>query len=524
MRIWNDPYDANGNSYGGGANDLETAKIIAKRAAENDMDLYVDFHYSDFWAAPNKQQKPKAWKGLSVSKTAAALGEFTANSLEELSATGANITIVQVGNETSGYFLGSRSWSTMAKYFKAGTKAVREFDPNVKIMIQFGGSRNVSKYDGFCKNLKKQKIDYDIIGASYYPFYASSGTFANLKKNLNNIIKKYGKEVMVVENGYPVTFDDSDGQGNNFSYSDYVDLNKQMPWDISPQGQAQEIRDVIELVSNLNDHKGTGYCYWEPAWITVGDTTNLQGDAWQEQYDKNFELWEKFGCGWASSHSKGYYTVKNYADSNAGGSTWDNIAMFDQDGKAYDSLNVFNYVYTGSDGDSKPYITAFDSPEVVLNASVNYTEDEIWRLIWWNQVNCTYSDGTSKWTNIKWISEDGKSIIDAYNNKKLGTYQFHGVLSDFNRTIATMNVTILGDQDYIKTCKLSKTKYTYNGKNRKPTVKVINLKGKTLTKGKSYTVTYPDDCKSIGTHEILVSGMGKYSFTFVLPYEITPKK
>ncbi len=481
VRIWNDPYDADGNGYGGGNNDLETAKLIARRAADNDLKLYVDFHYSDFWAAPNKQQKPKAWKDMSSSEICKALSEYTDTALKELAATGAEISIVQIGNETSGYFLGSKKWSTMAKYFKAGTKAVRSFDPDIKIMIQFGGSRNVSKYDGFCKNLKKYKIDYDIVGASYYPFYASSGTFSNLKKNLNNIIKKYGKEVMVVENAYPVSFDDYDGQGNNFSFEEYSALPKQMTWDVSPQGQAQEIRDVIELVSNLNKGKGTG------------------------------------------SHSTCCYTVKNYADSNSGGSNWENLAMFDQDGRAFDSLNVFNYVYTGSEGDGKPYITSVESPEVVIKASDFLTEDEVWHQIWWNQVNCTYSDGSQKWTDVKWISMDGKPIVQAYMDKKLGDYTFHGVVKDFNNTMATMKVRLLGDQDYIESCTLSKTSYTYNGKNHKPTVTVMNKNGKKITKGKSYTVTYEKDSKSVGTHTVLVTGINKYDFSFVLEYEIKPK-
>ena len=68
MRIWNDPYDANGNGYGGGNNDLEKAKQIGRRAADNGMKLLVDFHYSDFWADPAKQKEPKAWADMSLTQ------------------------------------------------------------------------------------------------------------------------------------------------------------------------------------------------------------------------------------------------------------------------------------------------------------------------------------------------------------------------------------------------------------------------------------------------------------------------
>ena len=55
VRVWNDPYDAAGNGYGGGNCDIENAVIIGKSATEYGMKLLVNFHYSDFWADPGKQ-------------------------------------------------------------------------------------------------------------------------------------------------------------------------------------------------------------------------------------------------------------------------------------------------------------------------------------------------------------------------------------------------------------------------------------------------------------------------------------
>ena len=52
VRVWNDPYDADGNGYGGGNCDIDTAVEIGKRATKYGMKLIVDFHYSDFWADP----------------------------------------------------------------------------------------------------------------------------------------------------------------------------------------------------------------------------------------------------------------------------------------------------------------------------------------------------------------------------------------------------------------------------------------------------------------------------------------
>ena len=70
VRVWNHPFDADGNGYGGGNCDVETAKEIGKRAAKYGMKLNVDFHYSDFWADPKKQKCPGAWKGTTTDEKA----------------------------------------------------------------------------------------------------------------------------------------------------------------------------------------------------------------------------------------------------------------------------------------------------------------------------------------------------------------------------------------------------------------------------------------------------------------------
>ncbi len=101
IRVWNDPYDANGNGYGGGNNDLATAIELGKRATQNGMKVCIDFHYSDFWADPSKQMCPKAWEGMSVDEKSDALYEYTKDSLTQLLDSGVDVCMVQVGNETN---------------------------------------------------------------------------------------------------------------------------------------------------------------------------------------------------------------------------------------------------------------------------------------------------------------------------------------------------------------------------------------------------------------------------------------
>ena len=107
VRVWNDPYDAEGNGYGGGNNDVEKAVQIGSRAAKYGMKLLVDFHYSDFWADPAKQMAPKGWEGYTPAEKQDALYEYTKESLQAIIDGGADVGIVQIGNEINNGLAGA---------------------------------------------------------------------------------------------------------------------------------------------------------------------------------------------------------------------------------------------------------------------------------------------------------------------------------------------------------------------------------------------------------------------------------
>ena len=113
VRVWNNPFDKNGNGYGGGNCTIDTALEIGKRANQYGMNLMVDFHYSDFWADPAKQMVPLAWKDLEIKKKAQALYDYTIESMTKLKDAGIRVNMVQIGNETNGYFCGEKIWFKM---------------------------------------------------------------------------------------------------------------------------------------------------------------------------------------------------------------------------------------------------------------------------------------------------------------------------------------------------------------------------------------------------------------------------
>ena len=91
LRVWNDPYDENGNSYGGGNNDVATAITLGQRATQYGMKVCIDFHYSDFWADPKKQFVPKAWEGMDIEEKSDALYHFTLESLTQILDAGVDV-------------------------------------------------------------------------------------------------------------------------------------------------------------------------------------------------------------------------------------------------------------------------------------------------------------------------------------------------------------------------------------------------------------------------------------------------
>ena len=343
VRVWHNPRDISGNSYGGGGNDLTAAKQIGKHAAEYGMKLLVDFHYSDFWADPAKQKSPKAWADLTVAQKRDALYEYTLNSLNEIKAAGADVGMVQIGNETTSGIAGVSDYNDVHKLFSSGAKAVRDFDKNVLVALHFTNPEKTSTIKWLADYLSQKAVDYDVFATSYYPSW--HGSLENLTDVLNYAADKYGKFTMVAETSYPFTLEDTDGHGNTISKWNN-NTGENMLWDFSAQGQADEVRAVMNAVNSVHGGKGLGVFYWEGAWITVGDTTGKSGSAWTRQYNENKTLWEEYGCGWASSYSVEY--DPDDAGKYYGGSAVDNQAFFDADGKALPSLHVFKNVITGS--------------------------------------------------------------------------------------------------------------------------------------------------------------------------------
>lgn len=373
VRIWNDPYDENGNGYGGGNCDIDNAIEVGKRATQYGMKLLVNFHYSDFWADPGKQFAPKEWRTMPLDAKTEALYQFTKESLEKLKAANVDVGMVQIGNETNASMCGEKKWPNIAKLMSAGSKAVREIFPDALVTIHFANPEKADSYASYANNLDYYGVDYDVFASSYYPYW--HGTLENLTDVLTKVNSKFGKKVMVMETSYAYTTEDSDFNGNTIS--DGGNVTKTHPYTV--QGQAASVRDVIECVSKIPG--GIGVCYWEGTWITVG----------QNSWEENSQKWETYGSGWASSYAGSY--DPNDAGNYYGGNAVDNQAMFDANGHPLQSLRVFNLVrYGNTDVEIVP--DALEDVQMVCDLGKTIVMPET--------VNAIMTDGSTKSVPVVW--------------------------------------------------------------------------------------------------------------------------
>lgn len=412
LRVWNDPYDENGNGYGGGNNDVATAVELGKRATEYGMKVSIDFHYSDFWADPKRQHAPKAWQGMTADEKADALYDFTKDSLKEILDAGVDVGMVQVGNEINNGMSGETDVASVMKLLTAGSKAVREsaenYNKDIQVAVHYTNITDNDQVDTMAANLKQYNVDYDVFGLSYYPFW--DGTNENMQNVARNIMDKYGKRVMIAETSYAYTTEDGDGFSNSFDgIEGAVD-----GYAATVQSQATMIRDIC---ADANEVGVIGVFYWEGTWIPVGSR-----DA------DNSGLWKKYGSGWASSYSATY--DPDDAGLYYGGSSWDNQAMFDFTGHPLASLNVFKYL---KDGNAIPLAVDF-VPDVNLEFGVG---EEI-KLP--EKVQVVYNDRSAN-TEVA-VSWD-QDAVAAIDNTTGGKYSLEGTLDDGTKVQANIEVIMI---------------------------------------------------------------------------------
>lgn len=279
IRLWNDPQKTDGY------NDKEDVIRLAKRVKQKGMKILLDFHYSDEWAHPGQQLRPKAWEGLSFDELKQAVYDYTFEVVGDMKAEDAMPDMVQIGNEiNSGVLNGLNSnvnFEENVALLQRGVDGVRavEDGDQVQIMIHLAEGGKAEMFDWYFSELEKRDLEYDIIGLSYYPFW--HGTFADVQKTMNEVSEKFKKDVIIAETSYPFSYKNGDAHGNIIGSDEALHVGG-ATFPATVQGQYDAIAGIMDMIADVPENRGAGFFYWEPAWIAadVGWIAS-EGDAWE---------------------------------------------------------------------------------------------------------------------------------------------------------------------------------------------------------------------------------------------------
>lgn len=262
LRLWTSSTNqaaANPYNYG---NNLAYTLPLAVRVKKAGLLFSLDFHYSDTWADPAKQFTPAAWTNMDIGQLVSEMHLYNSNAIATFAAAGAMPDYVQVGNEITGGMLwplgkvsgnDTGSWTNLAQLMKAAVQGIQEGAnamgakmPKIIVHIDRGADWSSTKW--YFDNLNAQKVPYDIIGESYYPFF--HGPLTNLSICLSNAAVRYHKPVIVAETAFP--------------WTNLVTrwTNKLYGFNPTASGQVEFLSAVRKVVDSVPDHLGVGIFYW----------------------------------------------------------------------------------------------------------------------------------------------------------------------------------------------------------------------------------------------------------------------
>ncbi|TDZ72085.1 putative arabinogalactan endo-beta-1,4-galactanase A [Colletotrichum trifolii] len=279
LRLWVNPPDG---TYG-----LNYTITLAKRFQEKGQRIFLDYHFSDSWADPQKQPLPAAWP-TELEPLAGKLREYVRETLVAFHEAGVKLDLVSLGNELRHGFLwplgyvdvnvqpftalvdSFANFSTLYKAARAGVKdAICAGVPKPEVMIHIDNGWNLTLQERFYDALLGNNVPlsaWDSFGFSFYPFYGTSATFKNLENTLHVMAEKYGKPMQVVETDYPAI---CDGTWNPIPESSEPGI----PYNV--EGQIEWTKEVLKIVREAPKGLGQGLWYWEPAWL---NNTSLGSD------------------------------------------------------------------------------------------------------------------------------------------------------------------------------------------------------------------------------------------------------
>jgi arabinogalactan endo-1,4-beta-galactosidase len=265
LRLWVDPPPG----YSNLASDLRMAQRI-KDAGDK---LYLDIHYSDFWADPQHQNIPAAWQGQDLSQLADTVQSYTRSVIHAFAAQGTPVDMVSIGNEIRNGILwpvgqvdwaNDTGWDNLVTLLKAGVAGAREANPSghrMQVMLHFDEGGNNADSTRFFDHMVSGGVPFDVIGLSYYPFF--HGHLNQMRSNVDALATKYGKPIVIAESQYAWTLAAGDSTGNFVWQTSQLETG----YPANPGGQESFYNDLLSDLAQVPHHLAQGLFYWEPEWI-----------------------------------------------------------------------------------------------------------------------------------------------------------------------------------------------------------------------------------------------------------------
>ena len=245
--------------------DLAQTIELARRIKAAGMLFMLDFHYSDTWADPGHQIKPRAWQELQGEALVQEVRRYSRETIEALRAAGVMPEIVQIGNEITGGMIwpdgkinSDGNFEPLAALIEAGTRGTCEGAAEMvpQIMIHIDRGADWPTTDWFFSQVEAHGLNYDLIGQSYYPYF--HGDFESFRDNMTRTAAKFGKPIVVVEAGASAQRGVWDGEDA-----------KSREFEATPQGQARYLEAVMKVTRELPDDLGRGVIWWAPEYIAI---------------------------------------------------------------------------------------------------------------------------------------------------------------------------------------------------------------------------------------------------------------
>jgi len=269
------------------------------------MKVYLDIHYSDFWADPQHEDTPAAWQGQDLATLSDTVRSYTHDVISAFARQGTPVGMVSIGNEIRNGMLwptgqinwtADTGWDNLATLLKAGVAGAESANPahnQLRVMLHFDeGGNNADSYR-FFNNLVSRGVPFDVIGLSYYPFF--HGPVAAFRDNVDKLATQFGKDIVVAETQYAWTLANGDTTGNFVWQASQAEGG----YPISRGGQLSLDSDLLSILAQVPGGHGAGLFYWEPEWTP--------------------------GVGWEPG----------------AGTPNDNLALFDFQGRALPSIGLF---------------------------------------------------------------------------------------------------------------------------------------------------------------------------------------